>query len=75
MASDLDSVIQDFLVESYENLDQLDRDLVALEQNPDAVEAGYERASLLRELGIFEGCEARLSRTPAAHADRLPRAQ
>src|SRR5258708_31171873 len=31
---ELDSVIKEFLVESYENLDQLDRDLVALEQDP-----------------------------------------
>ncbi len=36
MASDhqLDSVVREFLVESHENLDQLDRDLVALEQDP-----------------------------------------
>src|ERR1700746_639140 len=31
-------IVQDFLVESYENLDRLDRDLVGLEKNPhDAV--------------------------------------
>jgi len=29
-----DEIVQEFLVESYENLDQLDRDLVALEQEP-----------------------------------------
>ena len=33
MSSD-DEIIQEFLVESYENLDQLDRDLVELEQQP-----------------------------------------
>ena len=30
-----DEAIKEFLVESYENLDQLDRDFVALEQTPD----------------------------------------
>ena len=32
--SDLDNIVKEFLVESYENLDQLDRDLVVLETNP-----------------------------------------
>ncbi len=32
----IDEIVGEFLVESYENLDQLDRDLVALEQHPDA---------------------------------------
>ncbi len=27
-------IVKDFLVESYENLDRLDRDLVGLENNP-----------------------------------------
>jgi two-component system chemotaxis sensor kinase CheA len=27
-------IVKDFLVESYENLDRLDRDLVGLEKNP-----------------------------------------
>ena len=31
---DLDDIVREFLVESYENLDQLDRDLVALESTP-----------------------------------------
>ena len=31
---DLDEIVAEFLVESHENLDQLDRDLVALEQDP-----------------------------------------
>ena len=34
LGDDLDEVVQEFLVESHENLDQLDRDLVALEQDP-----------------------------------------
>src|SRR5256885_8401314 len=33
--SELDEVINEFVVESYENLDQLDRDLLALEDDPD----------------------------------------
>ncbi|HWC36551.1 MAG TPA: chemotaxis protein CheA [Mycobacteriales bacterium] len=35
-ADDLDEILSEFLVESHENLDQLDRDLVALEQEPDS---------------------------------------
>lgn len=31
---DIDEIVREFLVESYENLDQLDRDLVALEESP-----------------------------------------
>ena len=34
--STLDNTIKEFLAESYENLDQLDRDLVALEKDPTA---------------------------------------
>ncbi len=33
---EFDEIVREFLVESYENLDQLDRDLVALEQEPDS---------------------------------------
>jgi two-component system, chemotaxis family, sensor kinase CheA len=33
---EMDEIVQEFLVESHENLDQLDRDLVALEQQPDS---------------------------------------
>jgi two-component system chemotaxis sensor kinase CheA len=36
LVNDLQDVVKEFLVESYENLDQLDRDLVALEQDPSA---------------------------------------
>src|SRR5947209_9949805 len=35
---DLDDIIQEFLVESHENLDQLDRDLVSLEEQPQSRE-------------------------------------
>ena len=31
---ELDEIVQEFLVESHENLDQLDSDLLALEQEP-----------------------------------------
>jgi two-component system chemotaxis sensor kinase CheA len=34
----MDNVLKEFLVESYENLDQMDRDLVALEQDPSSQE-------------------------------------
>ncbi|HZZ73875.1 MAG TPA: chemotaxis protein CheW [Pirellulales bacterium] len=33
---EMNDIVKDFLVESYENLDQLDRDLLALEQDPAA---------------------------------------
>lgn len=32
--NEMDEIVQEFLVESHENLDQLDRDLIALEQDP-----------------------------------------
>ncbi|MBO0922437.1 chemotaxis protein CheW [Cellulomonas sp. zg-ZUI222] len=34
MDDDVDDIVREFLVESYENLDQLDRDLVELEEHP-----------------------------------------
>ncbi len=34
LLDDMDEIVGEFLVESHENLDQLDRDLVALEQDP-----------------------------------------
>jgi two-component system chemotaxis sensor kinase CheA len=36
---EMDLAIQEFLVESQENLDQLDRDLIAIEKNPESREA------------------------------------
>src|SRR5450631_56219 len=36
LMDEFDEIVREFLLESYENLDQLDRDLVALEQEPDA---------------------------------------
>ena len=32
--NDADDIVKEFLVESYENLDRLDRDLITLEKNP-----------------------------------------
>ena len=34
MSDENDELVQEFLIESYENLDQLDRDFVELEQHP-----------------------------------------
>jgi two-component system, chemotaxis family, sensor kinase CheA len=36
--SELDSLVEEFLIESYENLDQLDQDLVTLEEEPSNLE-------------------------------------
>ena len=45
-------IVQDFLVESYENLDRLDRDLVGLEQNPDDQQA---LAGVFRTIHTIKG--------------------
>src|SRR5882672_1416658 len=45
-------IVQDFLVESYENLDRLDRELVGLEKNPDDREA---LASVFRTVHTIKG--------------------
>ncbi len=50
--NELDSVIQEFLLESLENLDQLDRDLVTLEQNPHNTE---DLASIFRTIHTIKG--------------------
>ncbi|HET9140531.1 chemotaxis protein CheW [Actinophytocola sp.] len=49
---EIDDVVQEFLVESYENLDQLDRDLVALEKNPTARD---KLASIFRTIHTIKG--------------------
>src|SRR5713226_9152634 len=50
--SELDTVVKEFLVESYENLDQLDRDLLALEKDP----ANRDRlASVFRTIHTIKG--------------------
>ncbi len=49
---DMDDVVREFLVESHENLDQLDRDLVALEKDPQS----HERlASVFRTIHTIKG--------------------
>jgi len=45
-------IVQDFLVESYENLDRLDRDLVELEKNPDDRDA---LAGVFRTIHTIKG--------------------
>ncbi|MGI4894225.1 MAG: Hpt domain-containing protein, partial [Janthinobacterium lividum] len=48
----MDEIVQEFLVESYENLDQLDSDLVALEQTPGSREL---LASVFRTIHTIKG--------------------
>ena len=50
--SDLDEVVHEFLVESYENLDQLDRDLIELERDPKSVE---RLGSVFRTIHTIKG--------------------
>jgi two-component system chemotaxis sensor kinase CheA len=49
---ELQDIVRDFLVESYENLEQLDRDLVALEQDPRCPE---RLGSIFRTLHTLKG--------------------
>ena len=49
---DMDDIVKDFLVESNENLDQLDRDLVKLEKDPTAREV---LASIFRTIHTIKG--------------------
>ncbi|WNV75577.1 chemotaxis protein CheW [Geodermatophilus sp. DSM 44513] len=48
----LDDIVEEFLVESHENLDQLDTDLVALEQEPDSRE---RISSIFRTIHTIKG--------------------
>jgi two-component system chemotaxis sensor kinase CheA len=50
--NDMDDIVREFLVESNENLDQLDRDLVALEKDPQAQEI---LASVFRTIHTIKG--------------------
>jgi two-component system chemotaxis sensor kinase CheA len=45
-------IVRDFLVESYENLDRLDRELVGLEKDPNDAEA---LASVFRTIHTIKG--------------------
>src|SRR5690242_21031895 len=48
----LDDIVQEFLIESHENLDQLDRDLVELEQHPGSREL---LSSIFRTIHTIKG--------------------
>ena len=48
----LDEIVSEFLVESYESLDQLDLDLMALEESPDDRE---RMASIFRTIHTIKG--------------------
>lgn len=48
----MDEIIQDFLIESSENLDRLDRELISLEQNPQNKDA---LASVFRTIHTIKG--------------------
>jgi len=53
MISECDGdIVKDFLIESYENLDRLDRDLVGLEKNPEDAEA---LAGVFRTIHTIKG--------------------
>jgi two-component system chemotaxis sensor kinase CheA len=49
---DSDDIVKEFLVESYENLDRLDRDLITLEKNPNDCET---LASIFRTIHTIKG--------------------
>jgi len=49
---DSDDIVKEFLVESYENLDRLDRDLITLEKNPNDREV---LASIFRTIHTIKG--------------------
>jgi two-component system chemotaxis sensor kinase CheA len=49
---DMDDIVKDFLVESYENLDQLDRNFVALEKDPTSREL---LSSIFRTIHTIKG--------------------
>jgi two-component system chemotaxis sensor kinase CheA len=48
----MDEIVAEFLIESYESLDRLDRDLLALERDPDAPEV---LASIFRTMHTIKG--------------------
>lgn len=50
--NDADDIVKEFLVESYENLDRLDRDLVMLEKSPNDREI---LASVFRTIHTIKG--------------------
>ena len=63
--SDAD-IVKEFLVESYENLDRLDRELITLEKDPDNRET---LASIFRTIHTIKGTSGFL---PSISSGRLP---
>lgn len=57
---DMDEIVREFLVESYENLDQLDQDLVALESDPGSREL---LSSIFRTIHTIKGTSGFLAFT------------
>ena len=49
---EMDEMIKDFLIESYENLDRLDQDFIALEEAPDDAE---RMKSIFRTIHTIKG--------------------
>jgi two-component system, chemotaxis family, sensor kinase CheA len=71
----MDEVVSEFLIESYENLNQLDHDLVELEKDPRSSEL---LANVLRTFHTIKGASgflnfARLERVGHAAEDMLSR--
>jgi two-component system, chemotaxis family, sensor kinase CheA len=58
--NDSDDIVKEFLVESYENLDRLDRDLITLEKNPNDREV---LASIFRTIHTIKGTSGFLAST------------
>ncbi len=50
--NDSDDIVKEFLVENYENLDRLDRDLITLEKNPNNREV---LGSIFRTIHTIKG--------------------
>ena len=51
-ANDMEEIVEEFLIESYENLDQLDKDLVALEEHPSDIKT---LSSIFRMIHTIKG--------------------
>jgi len=60
----VDDIVKEFLVESYENLDQLDRDLMALEETPDDRE---RLSSVFRAIHTIKGTSGFLAYPTLEH--------
>jgi two-component system chemotaxis sensor kinase CheA len=54
---EMDEVVSEFLVESYENLDRLDRDLVDLERDPSPAKL----AGIFRTIHTIKGTTTKIN--------------